>query len=131
MEKKVSCRQFCKYLDGRLCNNHWFLLWFVTISMNTCNMVYSPSGTIKKINSIMKKLDLFYCGLIQKVWIFATWCIPSRATRRLKKKKTVIQKYSAAEAHMGPSCLPLLPVFGTIFEKYTKLWQFLYLLGNL
>ena len=128
MEKKVSCRQSCKYLDGRLRNNHWFLLWFVTISMNTCNMVYSPSGTIKKINCIMKKLDLFYGGLIQKVWIF-----PSRATRKLKKKKTVFQKYSAAEAHMGlgPSCLPLLPVFGTIFEKYTKLWQFLYLLENL
>ena len=60
--------------------------------------------------------------------MFATCCIPSEATRRffLKKKKdiSVIQKYSTAVMHAWGS-LPLLPVFGTIFQNYTKILQFL------
>ena len=49
----------------------------------------------------MKKLNLFYYGLIQKVWMFATWCIPSGATRTFYSKKdiSVIQKYSTAVMH--------------------------------
>ena len=60
--------------------------------------------------------------------MFATCCIPSEATRRfffLKKKDiSVIQKYSTAVMHAWGS-LPLLPVFGTIFQNYTNILQFL------
>ena len=45
---KISCRQLCKYVDGRLGNNH------------------------------------FFCGLLQQVWILATWCIPSRTKKEDK-----------------------------------------------
>ena len=130
--KKISCRQFCKYLDGRL-----HIIIFSMVRYNKCEYLQHDAFPLewqKKINCIMKKLNLFYYGLIQKVWMFATWCIPSRATRRfffLKKKDiSVIQKYSTAIMHTWGR-LPLLPVFGTIFQKYTKLWQFLYLSGNL
>ena len=47
-----------------------------------------------------------------------------------KKDISVIEKYSTAVMHTWGR-LPLLPVFGTIFQKYTELWQFLYLSGNL
>ena len=62
------------------------------------------------------------------------YSLPSRATRRFfflnKKDISVIQKYSTAVMHTWGR-LPLLPVFRTICQKYTKLWQFLYLSGNL
>ena len=48
----------------------------------------------------------------------------------LKKDISVIQKYSTAVMYTWGR-VTLLPVFGTIFQKYTKFWQFLCLSGNL
>ena len=40
-----------------------------------------------------------------------------------KEDISIIEKYSTAVMHTWGR-LPLLPVFGTIFQKYTKFWQF-------
>ena len=47
----------------------------------------------------------------------------------LKKDLSVIQKYSTAVMPTWGR-LPLLPIFGTIFQKHAKIWQFLCLSGN-
>ena len=47
-----------------------------------------------------------------------------------KEDKSVIEKYSTVVVRTWGR-LPLLPVFGTIFQKYTKFWQFLCLSGRL
>ena len=95
--KKISCRQFCKYLTVD-CT----IIIFSMVCYNKYEYLQHdvfPLERLKKINCIMKKLKLFYYySLIQKVWMFATWCIPSGATRRFTFKKdiSVIQKYSTA-----------------------------------
>ena len=47
-----------------------------------------------------------------------------------KKDVSVVEKYSTVVVRTWGR-LPLLPVFGTICQKYTKFWKFLCLLGNL
>ena len=86
--------------------NIWMVDCAIIIFSMVCYNTYEylqhdvfPLERLKKINCIMKKLKLFYYySLIQKVWMFATWCIPSGATRRFTFKKdiSVIQKYSTA-----------------------------------
>ena len=80
----------------------------------------------------MKKLNLFYYGLYKKYECLQHDVFPLKQQEEffLKKDISVIQKYSTAVIHTWGRLL-LLPVFGTIFQKYTKLWQFLYLSGNL
>ena len=65
MEKKISCRQFA---------NVWMLDYVIIIFSMVRYNKYEylqhdvfPLERSKKINSIMKKLNIFYYGLIQKV----------------------------------------------------------------
>ena len=80
----------------------------------------------KKINCIMKKFNLFLlwfdtksinvCNMMYSLW----------SNKKIFFKKediSVTQKYSTAVMHTWGR-LPLLPVFGTIFQKYTKFWKF-------
>ena len=59
------------------------------------------------------------CNMMHSLW--------SNKKISLKKDISVIQKYVIHTSGR----LPVLPVFGTIFQKYTKIWQFLGLSRNL
>ena len=68
-----------------------------------------------------------WCALRQQLLIS-----DSKAQLRVKfpKKISVIEKYSTVVVHTW-CCLHLLPVFGTIFQKYTNFWQLFCLSANL
>ena len=97
--KKITCRQLCKYLDGRLLNNHFFygllqqvwilatrcipsrtvswrnLTFFTTMvwykSINVCNMMYSLWGN--KNIFFKKKIYQLSKNLFKYRAVMYTW----------------------------------------------------------
>ena len=105
--------------------NIWMVDCAIIIFSMVCYNTYEylqhdvfPLERLKKINCIMKKLKLFYYySLIQKVWMFATWCIPSGATRRFSLKNKIYQLFK----NRVLQCINFSTSFWNNFSKIYKI----------
>ena len=68
----------------------------------------------------------YYYGLIQKVWIFSSWCIPSGATRRFFLKKRCMLIKNIVRHTWGR--LPLLAVFVSFRESLNLRLELIYMM---